>query len=841
MNEDSTRGMPSSGQEPSVASNERTSGAHPIGHNLWTRRQALQLFGGTVAGVTLGLNLRSPAALAATVNPIIVENQQTGTTSWQRRTGYSWSDDTTRQIQGYASSPSVNKGQQINLHITTNPAQPYTIDVYRMGWYSGLGGRLMKSVGPLDGVSQPAPALDPATGLIDCNWSVGYTLDVPETWTSGVYLAVLTNQQKYQSYIIFVVRDDARVADILYQQPVTTYQAYNNYPNDSKTGKSLYDFNSYGSNTTATGSTRAAKVTFDRPYSDGHGAGQFVYSWDWETYFIRWAERNGYDVAYSTNLDTHTNGGRLLNYKGFVSVGHDEYWSKQMYDAAQTARDSGVNLGFFGSNGLHWQIRFESSTRGASDRVMVCYKKALLDPVDGPTTTVKWRDPVLNRPEQGFMGVQYTSVLQNNGQGAKFVVNNTGHWVYEGTGFADGDQVPGIVGYETDRLMSEYPKPKNTEYTILSHSPVTNTQGAGDYTDSSIYKATSGAWVYSTGTNHWAYGLDQSGVTDTRIQQTTSNILNAFASSTAPTGEVAPSAPSDLVAAEMSSSRIDLRWTDNATNETSYTVERSPDGTANWTVLTTSLAADSTGYSDTGLSPNTTYYYRIKATNGTNESDYSNVASDTTEGDTAVVFSDDFTGPDGAGWDATKWATNVGTSALADIQSNQGRMRYENVANARALATARGGKSADAEALVSFRFPSTSPRGFFYVFLRGSGDWVGTWPSNSYFLQFQNDSGQVNVWKSTPGGATTQIATQKIGQVTTAKQWVRFKVQGTNLKAKVWTDGTPEPATWEMAISDSALASAGFLQLKWLRGGVATSAGEVLVDDVQVTTYQAEA
>ena len=45
------------------------------------------------------------------------------------------------------------------------------------------------------------------------------------------------------------MRDDTRVAQLLYTQPITTYEAYNNWPNDNKTGKSLYAFNSYGANT----------------------------------------------------------------------------------------------------------------------------------------------------------------------------------------------------------------------------------------------------------------------------------------------------------------------------------------------------------------------------------------------------------------------------------------------------------------------------------------------------------------------------------------------------------------------------------------------------------------
>src|SRR3989440_8174300 len=94
------------------------------------------------------------------------------------------------------------------------------MDVYRMGWYQGLLGRLMQSIGPLQGVEQPACPVDATTGLIECNWTPSYTLTVPTNWTSGVFMVQLTNAQGYQNYITFVVRDDARVADIMFQQSV---------------------------------------------------------------------------------------------------------------------------------------------------------------------------------------------------------------------------------------------------------------------------------------------------------------------------------------------------------------------------------------------------------------------------------------------------------------------------------------------------------------------------------------------------------------------------------------------------------------------------------------------
>ncbi len=77
----------------------------------------------------------------------------------------------------------------------------------------------------------------------------------------------------------------------MFQQSVTTYQAYNNYPADGSTGKSLYDGGSYGS-VTALGTRRAVKVSFDRPYSytDYTGcAGELLH---YDIYMIRWLERN---------------------------------------------------------------------------------------------------------------------------------------------------------------------------------------------------------------------------------------------------------------------------------------------------------------------------------------------------------------------------------------------------------------------------------------------------------------------------------------------------------------------------------------------------------------------
>lgn len=167
---------------------------------------------------------------------------------------------------------------------------------------------------------------------------------------------------------------------------------------------------------------------------------------------------------------------------------------------------------------------------GAMDRVMVCYKSSQIDPVQGPTTTVIWRDPLPNRPEQRLVGVQYNAELSGNNN-VPYVVINSSNWVYAWTGLADGNSIPGLVGYEVDSSLPGFPTPDSVAgtYTLLSQSPGVE-QGSGRtvLANSSIYQAPSGAWVFGAGTICWSWGLDLSGVVDWRIQQITANVLNRF-------------------------------------------------------------------------------------------------------------------------------------------------------------------------------------------------------------------------------------------------------------------------------------------------------------------------
>jgi Fibronectin type III domain len=627
--------------------------------------------------------------IASAQNPIQVENQKAGTSSWQIGLyPYVNSNDTDQWIRGYADKTSINKGEQITFNITVNPyswkavVPQYTIDVYRVGWYGGLGGRLMKHLGPFQGVQQPGGTssggvtspgcpYDSLTGMIACQWtgdgagSGSYTLDTslpPDgsaiaDWTSGIYLALLTtNQVQYptgcgvngtdpcdpdhQSYIIFAIREDGRKSDILFQQAVATYQAYNNYPDDRQTGKSLYDGGSYGSPTDLA-TQRAVKVSFDRPYTyvDHTGAGDFLH---WELYFVRWLERNGYDATYATDVDTHANGSELLNHKSVLSVGHAEYWSAEMRQAFETARNKGVSLGFFGANAVYTQIRFEPSGSNVPNRVMVCYKDANLDQVaDRSLTTVPFRYAPVNRPEQQLLGVMYDDYFDAEAPPQSYIVQNSGNWIYSGTGFLNGGAIPGILGYEIDRFFPDVPYPYSIPgtYTLVSNSPFTNIAGNSGTGNSSIYQSydptngTAGGWVFGAGTIDWSFALDNYvppvGI-NTRAfpapnagaQKTTSNILNRFLIAR-PTG-----APANLSVVGATNSggklKINLAWTSGTINQTGFDVERSTDGASFTQIGTTSASA--TTYSDTKAVAGVIYFYRVAGFNTGGNGNYSNVA-----------------------------------------------------------------------------------------------------------------------------------------------------------------------------------------------------------------------
>src|SRR5262245_30591826 len=120
------------------------------------RRQVLRGLAGAGA-----LALIDPAVASANRDLIRDENKQPGTTDWQLT--YTRVDPKAKYrstlIEGFASRASVRPGESIDFFVSTDPASRFTIDLYRLGYYQGKGGRHLKRLGPLEGKKQETPAV----------------------------------------------------------------------------------------------------------------------------------------------------------------------------------------------------------------------------------------------------------------------------------------------------------------------------------------------------------------------------------------------------------------------------------------------------------------------------------------------------------------------------------------------------------------------------------------------------------------------------------------------------------------------------------------------------------
>ncbi|MEU1843664.1 N,N-dimethylformamidase beta subunit family domain-containing protein [Micromonospora sediminicola] len=448
------------------------------------------------------------------VPPVERENRAPGEPWWPPEGGRP-ADDRRRQIQGYASTTSVAPGGVIDFHVAVNPAGRFRVSVHRLGWYAGAGARTMLTSPELRGVPQPVPVADPVTGALDCRWPVSWRLPVPKGWASGLYQAVFTSASGWRSSTPFVVRDDRRAAALCVVLPVTTWQAYNQWPRDRRVGRSLY--NGYRPDGRRDPALRARAVSFDRPYS---GAGLPIHA-DRDEDAIRWLERNRYDVSYATSFDLHS--GRLdpSRHRGLVFCGHDEYWSAEMRRAAEAGLAAGTSLAFLGANSVYWHARVHPGGSGRPERVVECAKTPPDPGADGAWPTVTWRD--LDRPEQALLGVQYNGIVLSP---QPLVVRSADHWVWAGAGVADGDRIPGLVVGEADGLNAGVARPGQPGETTLSSSPYPAQQGGRRLQSSHVYETPRGAVVFATGTLGWTMALDRRGHRDPRIERATANVLD---------------------------------------------------------------------------------------------------------------------------------------------------------------------------------------------------------------------------------------------------------------------------------------------------------------------------
>lgn len=518
--------------------------------------------------------LMSPGvARTACANPVACENALPGDppSDWQ----VSGIGDTS--LQGFATSMSVDVGQTESFKVD-DAAGAYTVDILRLGWYGGDGARKVASAIPATATSQPACGTDSSTGLVDCgNWSVSATWAVPSDAVSGVYIAHLVpsscaGKANCGSQIPFVVRHDASPSDILLSTADATWEAYNDYG-----GNSLYGCTNGtcpNPSISPAGYVGAYAVSYNRPFDGGFVTdGGSSYLWYAEYQLIRFLERNGYDVSYTSSSDVDRDGAALLHHKVFISSAHDEYWSAGQRANVTAARDAGVNLAFFSGNEVFWKTRWANNYR-----TLITYKETHFldapgypqnqraDPADPPTWTGAWADPrgaQLPREDGGQP--------QNSLTGQLFVVNSgtstiqvpyqySNLRIWRNTSIASlapgGSAALGnnTLGYEWDiddntgdgtPLSATAVANRPRGEIELSRTTVPNVQAFTDYGTNvangmtethhlTLYRAPSGALVFGAGTVQWSWGLDTTdawssagpgGSPDPDVQQATVNLL----------------------------------------------------------------------------------------------------------------------------------------------------------------------------------------------------------------------------------------------------------------------------------------------------------------------------
>ncbi|MFT7838624.1 DUF4082 domain-containing protein [Saccharothrix sp. BKS2] len=508
---------------------------------------------------------RAPEAAAApctapVVNRVACENDRQGTPDWQ----VAYRDES---ILGFTADISATPGGRVDFKMLTS-APSYYLDIYRLGWYGGVGAHFKQRITRATPQNQdPCRRGTDGSALIDCgNWNVSLSWNVPADAVSGLYYArAHRNDTGAENEIVFVVRDDTSTSKILFQTSDSTWVAYNRYG-----GNSLY----FGDGPGQGG--QAYKVSYNRPYTGGDGDDNFIFNAEYP--MLRFLERNGYDLSYTTDVDSARRGHLIRNHRVFMAVGHDEYWSNEQRANVEAARAAGVHLAFLTGNEIFWKTRWEPSIDDARTawRTVASYKETKGTQNDNlPDWTGTWRDPRYpeqdgGRPENALLGNIFTvngrrddslqvpaaygkmrlwrhTDLQNMAAGSTYTFQ-PGTLGYEWNTVEDnGFQPPGVA--QLSRTTVDMPE---GPYVLQNHgdhyTPDTKTHAI------TYYRHPSGSLVFGAGTVQWAWGVDDehafltnTPTSDVRMQQATVNFLAdmGVAAATLQTGLVQATASTD--------------------------------------------------------------------------------------------------------------------------------------------------------------------------------------------------------------------------------------------------------------------------------------------------------
>jgi hypothetical protein len=462
---------------------------------------------------------------------VVAENQLTGTSAWQI-TGLPPSGF----ISGFADQTYATVGQPVRLFVSTS-APTFHVEVYRIGYYGGKGGRLVWVSPDYPGQVQPPCPLTAGVNMVSCdNWTPSISVEVTQYYTQGDYLLKLVGSGNEQSYVPLTVWSPGSHGAYLVKNDVFTWQAWNSYGG--------YDYYQ-GAGSCPPGvyplCTRARVVSYDRPYANGQGTGEFL---DMEAPLVRFMEQHGLDVTYVNDMLVQDHPDVLTGHSVLLSLGHDECWSNGERTAVTAANAKGLDIAFFGASAILRHVRTQASALGP-DRELADYRQSSADPLNGKgnprdVTGNTWSSPLASWPESPLIGEDYNGFL-DPGVHEPMTVVDPSAWIFNGTGLANNASVPDLIASDVDSLQGQQTHPDDVQ--VLAHSALpANKALAGSQTNGTFYSDMTyytdphaGAGVWDSGTNNWIPMLGSAAV-----RQMTTNLLWLFGQG--PSGRLRPSA-----------------------------------------------------------------------------------------------------------------------------------------------------------------------------------------------------------------------------------------------------------------------------------------------------------
>lgn len=438
-------------------------GAHA---GRWLRTAAL------LALIVLPATGGRPAVAGAAQNPIAAENQNPGTSSWVIAGG---ADQTA--IAAYTDEYSYLPGDTVTLFVDSG-GDPFTYSVYRMGYYQGLGGRLMlDEQTPVANPVQPASTITSPGNLYLTNWRPSTSFATGSDWVSGFYLVKLTDTVSgAESYASFTLRS-ADPAPIVVSFTTNTWLSYNGFG-----GLSTY----HG----------AQIVSQYRPWDQGGGAGQFF---TFDLPLVEFLEQHGYPVSYAT--DDEADRGDLTGPQTrlVIETGHGEYHTLGERTNVWSLPTRGVSVAIFGGNSWNGQVR-----RDYDAHTLTNWRDSTADPLYG-TVDQTAREEVLGYPQNLFTGEMQSWLTPLQAHPTAFAARA---WPWRGAGVADGSPLPSTLGGygEYDGIDTLDASPRNL--ILLSRQPLAGwTAGEssfwgvhpGGVASMSIRDLRNGAFVFNAG------------------------------------------------------------------------------------------------------------------------------------------------------------------------------------------------------------------------------------------------------------------------------------------------------------------------------------------------------